>query len=159
MKYQNLQKLNADEFRRATGVKRNTFALMIEIINHNESQQKKKKLGRPKKLSVEDRLLLTLEYLREYRTFFHIAQSYGISESLAHTTTRDIEDILIKSGQFSLPKRKDIIMSNDPIEIILIDASESPIERPKKRLKTVKTAKNTTIPGRRSGTRSKRKWS
>ncbi|WP_410542193.1 transposase family protein [Wolbachia endosymbiont (group B) of Gerris lacustris] len=26
-------------------------------------------------------MLIALEYLRKYRTYFHIAQSYGISES------------------------------------------------------------------------------
>jgi len=30
-------------------------------------------------------LLIALEYLRKYRTYFHIAQSYGISESIAHS--------------------------------------------------------------------------
>lgn len=52
---------------------------MIEIIKRYE--EKKKKLGgRPNKLPVEERLLMKLEYLREYRTFFHIVNSYGISE-------------------------------------------------------------------------------
>ena len=32
-------------------------------------------------LSIEDLLLATLEYLREYRTYAHIAASYGIAES------------------------------------------------------------------------------
>lgn len=132
MKYQNIQKLSDEKFRRATGVKRDTFALMVAIINNIETKQKAKG-GRPHKLSVADRLLMTLEYLREYRTYFHIAQSYGIAESACYKNTSAIENILIKSGQFHLPKRKDIIMSDDPIEIILVDASESPIERPKKK--------------------------
>ncbi len=34
------------------------------------------------KLSIEDQLLATLEYLREYRTYAHIAASYGIAESI-----------------------------------------------------------------------------
>lgn len=133
MKYQNLQKLSESEFRRATGVKRGTFNLMVEIIKDAEQQQEKKKEGRPKKISVEERLLMTLEYLREYRTFFHIAQSYGVSEGSAHGMTKAIENRLIKSGKFSLPKRKEILMSDDPIEVILVDASESAIERPKKK--------------------------
>ena len=136
MKYQNLQKLSESEFRRATGVKRGTFNVMVEVIKETETRQKKKKAGRPKKLSIEERLLMTLEYLREYRTFFHIAQSYGVSEGSAHGTVTATENLLIKSGKFSLPKRKNIILSDDPIEVILVDASESPIERPKKKDKT-----------------------
>lgn len=124
--------LSDEEFRRATGVKRKTFTLMLEIID-NADARRKEKGGRPNKLSVEDRLLMTLEYLREYRTYFHIAKSYGVSESVCFENTRVIEDILIKSKKFSLPRRKDIVMSDDPIEIILVDASESPIERPKKK--------------------------
>ncbi|WP_410542996.1 transposase family protein [Wolbachia endosymbiont of Tetranychus urticae] len=29
-------------------------------------------------------MLIALEYLRKYRAYFHIAQSYGISESIAN---------------------------------------------------------------------------
>jgi hypothetical protein len=153
MRYQNIQKLSDEEFRRATGVKRKTFTLMVEIINQKESE-KKKQGGRPNKLSVEDRLLMTLEYLREYRTYFHIATSYGVPESVCYKNTKAIEDILVKSGKFSLPSRKEITMSDDPIEVILVDAAESPVERPKKRKQnTEKTAKNTIIPGKRRGTR------
>ena len=32
-------------------------------------------------MSIEDLLLVTLEYLRKYRTYAHIAASYGIAES------------------------------------------------------------------------------
>lgn len=133
MKYEALRTLPDAAFRRATGVKKKTFALMVGSVIKAEAEQKKKRSGRPKKLSVEDRLLMTLEYLREYRTYFHIAHSYGVSESVCHDNTKAIEDILIKCGRFSLPKRKDIVMSDDPIEIILVDASESPVERPKKK--------------------------
>lgn len=155
MKYEKLKKLSEEKFRRATGVKKNTFSLMLEIINKVETK-KKEKGGRPNKLSVEDRLLMTFEYLREYRTYFHIAQSYGVAESVCFENTRAIEYILIKSGKFSLPKRKDIVLSEDPIEIVLIDATENATERPKKRIqRIVKTAKSITILARKSSTRSK----
>ncbi|WP_197710996.1 helix-turn-helix domain-containing protein, partial [Acinetobacter baumannii] len=36
--------------------------------------------GRPPKLSIEDQILLGLSYWREYRTLFHVATSYGVSE-------------------------------------------------------------------------------
>jgi hypothetical protein len=47
--------------------------------------------GKPNTLSIEDQLLMMLEYWREYRTYFHIAQSYGPSEtrrSLPHHSDR-----------------------------------------------------------------------
>jgi hypothetical protein len=39
---------------------------------------------------------------------------------------------LIRDGSFSLPGRKELLKSDNPIEMILIDALESPIECPKK---------------------------
>jgi hypothetical protein len=133
MRFNKLKNIKDTEFRRLTGVKRNTFHKMVEIIKNTYAQRNKKKSGRPKKLSVEDELLMTLEYLREYRTLFHIGYSYGMSESSAQRTICGIEEILIKDGTFNLPKRKEIVLSDDPIEVILVDAAESPIERPKKK--------------------------
>jgi hypothetical protein len=132
MKYEHIQVLSDESFRRATGVKKKTFNRMLEIIKQEEVKRKKQG-GRPNKLSVEDRLLMTLEYLREYRTFFHISKSYGISESSCYDNIQHIENALIKDGTFNLPKRKEMLMSDTPIEIVLIDASETPIERPKKK--------------------------
>ena len=133
MKNKKLRNLPDATFRRRTGVKKKTFTLMLEVIKKAEKEKVKKKSGRPKKLSVEDRLLMTLEYLREYRTYFHISQSYDVAESVCYENIKDIENSLIKSGRFNLPRRKEILMSDSPIEIILIDAAESPIERPKRR--------------------------
>ena len=77
---------------------------------------------------------MTLEYLREYRTFFHVSKSWGISESTCHRKVVWIEDILVKSNEFSLPKRKELLDNNE-FEVILVDATESPIERPKRNQK------------------------
>jgi hypothetical protein len=144
MRYNNIKNLPGGAFRRATGVKKKTFEEMLSIISKFEIK-KKKRGGRPNKLSVEDRLLMTLAYLREYRTYFHIAQSFGIAESVCYENTRAIENILIKDGTFNLPKRKEIVLSDDPIEVILVDAAESPIERPKKKDKTPKKPPKTLL--------------
>ena len=88
--------------------------------------------GKPSRLAVEDKLLMALEYLREYRTYFHLGQSYGLSESACYRNCKWIEDILIKSKVFSLPGKKTLLNSDTEFEVILIDATESPIERPKK---------------------------
>lgn len=61
---------------------------------------------------------MTLEYLREYRTYFHIGQSYGISESSAYKAIRWIEDILIKHPDFALPGRKALLKSDNEYEVI-----------------------------------------
>lgn len=136
MNFQLIKDLNEESFRRLTGVKRTTFNEMIEIINVEENQIRKRG-GSHHKNSVEDRLLMTLEYLREYRTYFHIAKSRNISESAAFRCIIAIEDILIKSKKFSLPGKKELLKSDHKFEIILVDATESPIQRPQKKQKKI----------------------
>ncbi|GMO50385.1 MAG: hypothetical protein Pg6C_14110 [Treponemataceae bacterium] len=67
-----------------------------------------------------------LEYLREYRAYFHIGNNYGISESYACKLIRWAEDTLIKSGEFSLPGKKELLKSGAEYEVILADAAETP---------------------------------
>lgn len=130
--YDHIKTLVDEEFRRLTGVKRSTFNQMILLLSGAEKAQKIKS-GKPHKLCMEDRLLLTLEYLREYRTYFHIASSYGVHETTAIRISRWVEDVLVKSKEFSLPGRKALLKSDMEYEVILVDAAESPCERPKKR--------------------------
>lgn len=131
MKFRNLKKLSDEQFRRIAGIKRKTFELMISHLKEAEIK-KKAKGGAPNKLSIENRLLMALEYLREYRTYAHIAASYGVAESSAYKNIRWIENVLIKCDEFKLPGRKALLKSDHEFEIILVDATETPIERPKK---------------------------
>jgi len=130
MRFEEIKELKEDSFRRLTGIREATFNKMLEILKKEEI--KKKNRGcKPNKLLIEDRLIMSLEYWREYRTYFHISKDFGISESSCYRNIKWIEDTLIKEGTFSLPNRKESL-SNTEIEIILVDATESPIERPKK---------------------------
>jgi hypothetical protein len=131
MKYDQIFPLNEEQFRRLTGVKRLTFSRILGILA-DADKKKKRKGGRRNKLCLEDQLLLALEYIREYRTYFHISQSYGISESSAYKTVRWVEDTLIKHPDFALPGRKALLKRDVEYEVVLIDAAETPIERPKK---------------------------
>lgn len=131
MKYQNLQKSSDSHFRRITGVKRKTFEKLVEIIEAAHIK-KKERGGRPNKLTIPEMILMALEYLREYRTYACIGISYGLSESNAYATIRWIEDVLIQSKEFRLPGKKALLKSDYEFETILIDVTETPIERPKK---------------------------
>jgi len=95
--------------------------------------KKIKKGGRPSILPIEDQLLMALEYLREYRTYFHLGQSYSVSESSCYKTCKWVENTLIKDPKLRLPGKKVLLKTDIPLEIILIDAAETPIERPKKK--------------------------
>ena len=133
-KYKKLEKLSDQEFKRATGVKRKTFKVMLLEVNKAEKKRKVKSKGRGRKpnLTAADQLLLTLEYLREYRTQFHIGVDYGVDESRVCRISQKIENILINCKKFHLPGKKEFRKTDVEFEIILIDATESPIERPKK---------------------------
>jgi biotin synthase-related radical SAM superfamily protein len=105
MKYANMAKYREGQFRRITGVRRSTFEKMLEILRIAETIRRAK--GGPKpKLTLEEMLLATLEYLREYRTYAHIAAGYGVSESQMFRIVKWVEDTLIKDGTFALPGRR-----------------------------------------------------
>lgn len=110
MKYEKIAWYTEENFRRITGVKKETFRKMVEIVRKSYEEKHKKK-GRRLKLSIEDMILATLEYLREYRTYAHIAASYGIAESNMYRGIKWVEDTLISDGTFSLPSRKEILES------------------------------------------------
>jgi hypothetical protein len=131
MKYEAIKEYPKEKFRRITGVKPATFKKMVEILLL-AYKAKHARRGRTSKLSIEDMLLATLEYLREYRTYAHIAASFGLDESNMYRTIRWVEDTLIKAGTFSLPGRKALHKSDMEYEVILIDATETPVERPKR---------------------------
>lgn len=131
MKYEKIKSLSDEKFRRLCGVKPATFAKMLTILKE-ANKIKKAKGGRKNKVTEEDMILMTLEYWREYRTYFHIGKSYGISESAAYKTIVWVENTLIKHPDFALPGKKALIKSDSEYEVALIDVTESPIERPKK---------------------------
>ena len=139
-----LEILRENNFRRLTGVEPKTFEKMVEILR-SAQVQKKKRGGRPNKLSIEDMLLMALEYWREYRTYYHIGVNYGLSESNTYYAVKWVEDTLIKDGTFSLPGKKALLDDATELEVILPDATETPIERPKRgRKNTTPERKNAT---------------
>ncbi len=133
MKYETLKKVNDAIFRRSTGVKKKTFEVMLNLLE-TAYKKKKAKGGSKSKLSVAEMLLMALEYLREYRTYLQIGLNYGVSESTAYKHIVWVENILVKSKEFALPSKKELYNNND---IILIDVTESPVERPKKKTETI----------------------
>ena len=104
---------------------------MLEILRL-KLKEKLSKGGRKPTLSLEEMLLADLEYWHEYRTYAHIAASYGIHESNMYRLIKWIENVLIKDGTFSLPGKKALLKSDVEYEVVLIDVTETPIERPKR---------------------------
>ena len=136
MKYEKINEYNEKKFRRIRGVKRATFEKMVEILKKSYAEKHKRR-GRKPKLSIENQLLAALEYWREYRTYAHIAANYGIAESNIYRSIKWIENTLIKDGTFSLPGKKELLKSDTEYEVVLIDATETPVERPQKNKESI----------------------
>ena len=145
MRYEEIKNRSEKDFKRLTGVEHETFQKMVSVLEYEMSS-----FGRPPKLGRADQLLMTLMYWREYRTQFHIAQAYGISESAVCRTIQKVENALINSGQFTLPGKKALQPSDTVIEIIVVDATEQPIERPKKSSGDTTAAKRSVTPRKRN---------
>jgi len=118
---------------------------MVEILAIAEA--KKRARGGPKpNLTIENMLLATLEYWREYRTYAHIAVEFELSESQIFRIVKWVESVLIKEGTFSLPGKKSLLESDAKYEVVQIDASEIPIERPKRGRKNGTQERKSDIP-------------
>jgi len=99
MSYEQVKDLPPAEFKRYCGVQPQTFQKMVGVVS-THLNRKRHVLGRPTKLSVEDQVLMALEYWREYRTFFHLAKSWGLHESSVWRTIRRVEDILTNAERY-----------------------------------------------------------
>ncbi len=128
MKYWKARQLSSQKFKRLTGIRPRTYRLMIRLVKVKETE--KKKPGRSPKLRIEDQVLMVIQYWREYRSYYHIGLDWGVSESTVCRTVHKIENILIRSGKFSLPGKKKLLDSSLDENLIAIDVMESPIERP-----------------------------
>ena len=64
-KFKAIGKLSSLKFKRLTGVQKSAFLKMIAIVKEAENTRVSRR-GKPAHLTIEDRMLMTLEYLREY---------------------------------------------------------------------------------------------
>ena len=139
-------KMREKEYQEIFGVKKPTFEVMLEILEENNLERHKKG-GRPPRLSVLDKLIIMLQYYREYRAMQHIAFDYGVSKSTICDFIAWVEQTLIKSGRFRLPSKRELTRSDRQLEEVIVDVTECEIERPEKNRKS-------TIPGKRKGIHS-----
>jgi hypothetical protein len=66
----------------------------------------RQKGGKPPKLTVKDKLCVTLKYPREYRTMDSIVVEYGVCKGTVCLSIQWVEDTLTKDGTFALPGKK-----------------------------------------------------
>ena len=122
-------------FKRCTGISLYSFALILNKLQiHFDDLHKNNPLskrGLKPTISLENKLLLTLYYLRDYPTFIKLGQTFGISESYANKIYHIILNVIIK--YFHVPNRKELL--NKELDTVIIDVTEQPIERPVKKQK------------------------
>ena len=138
MRYEKARQLKDTAFKRLCGVSKATFLTMCEVVQAVEQQKTR---GRKPNLAVAEQVLLTLTFWREYRTMFHLGQDWGLHESNVSRLVRKIEDLLIKSGKFSLPSKRRLLEA-DRLTCVIVDVTELTIERPKKNKKAITAEKS-----------------
>ena len=121
-------KISEKNFRRSYGVTKNTFNDLLKKI---KSVAPNKKTGPKKSLSFKKQLTLTLDYWRNYNTLLVTGEKYGVSESTACRNYKFIENCLAKAGVCKLPGKKEF--TTDAEGSFTVDATECPIERPKRK--------------------------
>ena len=129
--YEKLGKLNDSEFKLITGVTREVFEEMLEVLNKKYIEEHAKG-GRPG-IAPELRLTLALEYWREYRSFRHMANDHQIGKSTINEVVIWVENVISESDEFKLKDIKERFKPDEEsdIKIVVIDVEEQPIERPK----------------------------
>ena len=141
MFYHNIKDYAPDKFKRLTGVSKETFALMVEAL-----KSRLPAFGNPPDHCLQDRLLMVLMYWREYRTQEHIGETYALHKSTVSRTIKQFETILIQDKRLHLPGKKALRPSETVFEIVLIDATECPCERPKKNSTVTTRARRNATP-------------
>ena len=112
-----------------------------------------KRPGRNYKLDLSDMILMLLLYYRSYVTMIFVGYLFGIDDSRVCRIIQKLEPMLASVMALSKCKK----LSKEEVEKLLIDATEQPIERPKrnqrpyysgkKKRHTLKTEIRTTLAG------------
>ncbi|MDT6079787.1 IS5 family transposase [Streptococcus pneumoniae] len=116
------KQLTDTRFKRLVGVQRTTFEEMLAVLK-TAYQLKHAKGGRKPKLSLEDLLMATLQYVREYRTYEEIAADFGIHESNLSRRSQWVEVTLVQSG---------VTISRTPLsseDTVMIDATSIALKK------------------------------
>ena len=129
--WEKIEKLDDKTFKLITGVTRVVFNQMLEVLTREYLILRSK--GGRAGLIPELRLTLALEYWREYRSLRHMSNDHQLSKTKINNAILWVEDVLSESEEFKLRDLKERFKPNeiDAIEVVLVDVTEQPIERPK----------------------------
>ena len=138
-----ITKLKEKDYQKYFGVTKETFETMYKILDEVYKEEHKRG-GRPSVLSVLDKLVIFLQYYREYRSMGNIAFDYGTNKSTVCDAIHWAEETLIKNELFHLPSRKRLL-NDEAIKQVAVDVTEIEIERPQKNKRNITLARKKDI--------------
>lgn len=143
--YNEICDYSPEKFKRAAGLSKKNFdGLFVEVSDFVRKEKERYPMSKRGKqsstVSQKDRVLLTLYYLRHYPTFANLGDVFSISESYCNKIYHQYARILVQVKR--LPNRKSLL--DNPLEMMIIDATEQPIERPIRHQKAYYSGKKKT---------------
>jgi hypothetical protein len=139
-------KLSNKRFKRLIGTTKPVFHMMLAVLE--VAYEKLHEFGgNPKGLTVTEKLLITLQYWREYRPMEHISLDFGCSKSTVSRSIAWVEDTLSVDGRFQLLGKQ--ALTEGKMKTVAVDVTEHPIERPKKSRRSGIPARKSDIPSNR----------
>jgi hypothetical protein len=142
-----LSKTKESDYFSLFGVRKPTFEKMLRILE-GAFKQLHARGGSTPRLSVLDKLVVTLGYYHDYRTMQNIAFDYDVSKSRVSDAVKWVEQTLLRDGTFSLPSKRVLAKADSPVAIAVVDVTECETQRPTKN-------NAARIPARKSGTPSR----
>ena len=120
------------KYKEIFGIEKHVFDRILRLLESADAFHRKSSAGRKSQLSVLDKLVITLMYWREYRTYRHIAWDYGVGKSTIGEAIIWVENAIIASGLCNLKSARELRENPNKIKIAIVDVTEQEIERPKK---------------------------
>lgn len=135
MKYKKVIKFKDSKFKRLVGIPRELFEILVEVLRV-ALELKHENGGRTPALEVEDLLLMTLTYYRDYPTFFSLGYQYDLDESNAYRWVKWVELIIFQNIRKEEKIEEDKLIDISSLgmsdnKLYLVDVTECSIQRPK----------------------------
>ena len=147
LRFNHIKDAPPDQFVRDVGIPIEKFLYILEKLEKYIEEQKEKnplkRRGRKstKGLTLADKLLLTLYYMRHYHIFFKLGQLFDLSEGYANKIYHYVLGILPEI--LDMPNPKELL--NPEVTAVAIDVTEQPVERPEKNQKEYYSGKKKDI--------------
>ena len=119
-----------DYLQRITGVNQESFKNLVKRLNRSWRLEQKRKCvaGRPYRIGdLREHLLLLLVYYRTYTTHLFLAQIFHVDEARVSRSIRRIMPL----AEWILKIKPEKLLSENELQLLIVDAAEPCIERPK----------------------------